>query len=153
MPKLMVSGDYEWNPALKNDGSEYFFPDDVKLIQKNHKLLYKLPAIYRWNIKNKEGIEQKIAYLGEADQLFPNRIKGYISPGSDQKTNIRINQELNNFLKENYIVALDRLEFEKITINGFDIVYLDLWDKHIRVMLESIFIVFHEKNGYKLLNK
>jgi hypothetical protein len=58
MLKLTISGDYEWNPALKNDGSEYFFPDDVKLIQKNHKLSYKLPAIYRWNIKDKEGIEQ-----------------------------------------------------------------------------------------------
>ena len=77
---------YQWQSVLKGENETYFFPDAITPFMK---MRYKGPAIYRWNVHKSTPGDKKLVYVGEAKELCPGRIKGYLDPGSSQKNQQR----------------------------------------------------------------
>ena len=149
MNKLKVEFTYKWEPVLADENREYFFPEEITSFMKRN---YRHPAIYRWNIFRKEPEDEKIIYIGEAQELCPQRINGYLNPGPSQRTNKRIREEFQSYLEKGFKIKLEILRFVEIKISDFIITYNDLSDKHVRRFIEELMIVTHKQKGFKLLN-
>ncbi len=145
-----VEFDYQWLPVLREEEKEYYFPDKMSSFMKNE---YKKPAIYRWNVFKTIRGDQKIIYIGETQELCPQRINGYLNPGPSQHTNKRIKRKFEAYLANGFKIGLDILQFSDIKIENFVIRYDDLKDKHIRRLIEELMIIIHEKMGYTILNR
>jgi len=149
MNRLKIELAYQWEPVLKEENREYLFPQIITSFMKRR---YKLPAIYRWNIFNKEPEYEKLIYIGEAQELCPQRINGYLNPGRFQQTNKRINKRFQDQLKKGFRIKLEILQFNKINIEDFTFTNNDLHDKHFRRLLEELMIIICKQKGVKILN-
>ena len=101
-----------------DENEEYFFPKKISPFMKSK---YKHPAIYRWNTFRKESDDEKLIYIGEAQELCPQRINGYLHPGPSQLTNRRIKEEFQSYLRSGFKVGLEVLQFDEIRIEGFNL--------------------------------
>ena len=80
---------------------------------------YRKPAIYRWNVFKEIPNDEKIIYVGEAQELCPQRIKGYLNPGPSQQTNKRIKKKFQTYLDKGFKIRLEMLQFDNIKIEDF----------------------------------
>ena len=111
---IKVEFTYHWIPILKEEGQEYHFPEENSSFMRKN---YRKPAIYRWNVFRNIPSDKKIIYIGEAQELCPQRINGYLYPGPSQRTNNRIKKYLRHtWIKDLelgskfFILAILRLE-------------------------------------------
>ena len=146
---LKVRFPFEWEAVLSSETEEYFFPQPVTGYMKR---LYKGPAVYRWNIYRNSPADLKLLYVGQAKQLCPHRIQGYLTPGPSQKTNQRIHEKLRAYLEQGLRIRLEVLRFVDLTIGDFALTTEDMLDKHIRLLIEGLLIAYLKRKGYALLN-
>jgi hypothetical protein len=147
--ELALRFDYEWVPVLLEENQEYLFPEKISPYMRKS---YRHPAIYRWNIfKNKPG-DERLVYIGEAQQLCPQRIYGYLNPGPTQKTNQRMKEEFLEYSDKGYKIGLEVLRFSNARFGDFTIAQDDLSDKHVRRFMEELMIVLSDREGFKILN-
>ena len=149
MNKLKVEFAYQWGPILIDDSRGYLFPEKITPFMKSR---YKHSAIYRWNIFRKEPGDEKLIYIGEAQELGPQRINGYLNPGPSQQTNKRIKEEFQGYLENGFKIGLDILQFDEIRIEDFTLTNNDLRDKHVRRFVEELLITIYKQKGFKILN-
>jgi len=134
---------------LIDENREYLFPEDITSFMKRR---YKHSVIYRWDIFKKEREDEKLIYIGEAQELCPERINGYLNPGPSQKTNNRIKEKFQAYLKSEFKIGLEILKFDKINIEDFTFTKNDLCDKHFRRFIEELMIIIYKQKGFKILN-
>lgn len=149
MNKVKVEFAYQWRPILIDENREYLFPKKITSFMKSR---YKHPAIYRWNIFRKEPEDEKLIYIGEAQELCPQRINGYLNPGPSQQTNKRIKEEFQGYLKKGFKIGLEILQFDEIRIKDFTLTNNDLYDKHVRRFIEELLVIIYKQKGFKILN-
>jgi len=150
MGYLKVDFAYQWEPVLVDVSREYRFPEEITPYMKK---IYWLPTIYRWNIFRNELSDEKLVYIGEAQELCPQRINNYLNAHPSQKTNWSIKEKFQNYLKNGLKIGLEFLQFEEIKFEDFILTYNDLQDKHVREFLQDTMIVLSKKLGFKVLNK
>jgi len=115
-------------------------------------LRYKRPAIYRWDVHRSVPGDKKIVYIGQAKELCPGRIRGYLAPGPRQETNKRILHLFEGFLQDGLKITLDVCIIGEIEIDRFELIPMSLGDKHVRLLVESAIIMEHKHKGFSLLN-
>lgn len=143
-----IAPSHRWVSVDSDSSDRYRFPDPLgSRIRKT----WAGPAVYRWLVYRQQPGDVKRVYIGETEQL-PRRIDGYRNPGPTQQTNKRIRAEFESQMLSGLHIALDVLTFEPFTVFGTPITMTDLADKHVRVLLESIFVIHYSRNGYVVLN-
>ena len=145
MPELQIKLEYEWKPVFLRDNVEYLFPMALSPYMRSK---YKAPAVFKWEIYQKVPGDKKLVYIGEAQELCPKRLYGYLNPGPTQLANKKVNMEFRGFLREKFkirleICAIKGIEFGKSTLeaNAFT-------DKHVRRLVAEALIVEHTKRGF-----
>jgi len=149
MHNIKVKFTYQWIPILKEEGEEYYFPERITLFMRSN---YKQPAIYRWNIFRNNSEDEKLIYIGEAQELCPRRIYSYLNPGPSQQTNKRIKEMFQCYLNERLKIRLEMLQFDKIKIENFTFINSNLKDKHVRRFLEELMVIKYRRKGFQILN-
>lgn len=149
MNHLHIELDYKWEPVFVNERNCYFFPNPVSSYMRQN---YKEPAIYRWNIYRKRLEDEKLIYIGETELLCPRRIYHYLNPGPSQRTNIRLNATLKEYISQGLKVGLDVLHFDNFKVDEFIFTKENLEDKQTRKLLEDIMLAYYRAKGFKILN-
>ena len=149
MYDIKVEFAYQWKPVLIEVDKEYYFP---KRITQFMRKTYNHPAIYRWNIFRNEPDDEKLIYIGEAQELCPQRINGYLNPGPSQQTNKRIKEKLQGYLDKGFKIGLEILRFDNIKIENFALTNNDLNDKHVRRFVEELMVIIYKQKGFQILN-
>jgi len=149
MYRVKIDFSYIWKPILSGEDDEYYFPNKITPSMRK---TYKHPAIYRWNIFKNRPDDEKLIYVGEAQELCPQRINGYLNPGSDQETNKRIKEHLKNYLEKGFKIGLEILEFDNIKFETFVFTNSDLYDKHVRRFVEELMVIIYKQRGFQILN-
>lgn len=141
---------FDWIPILQDEDELYYFPNSLTPFMKR---LYKSPAIYRWNIYKNTPTDEKIIYIGEGQQLIPERINGYLNPGPSQMTNRRLNTCFREYILNGHKVSLEIVRFDEMSVGDITFRQTDLKNKHFRRFLEHLLITYYEHKGYSLLNR
>ena len=149
MTNSKVEFAYQWESVLTDINKEYFFPEKITPFMRSN---YRHPAIYRWNIFKKEPEDERLIYIGNTQELCPDRINGYIKPGPSQQTNKRINEELQGYIKIGFKIKLEFLLFDNIKIEDFNLTQSNLQDKYVRLFIEALMIIIYKEKGFKMLN-
>ena len=147
---LLSKISFDWIPVLREEDEIYFFPNPLTSFMK---LLYKSPAIYRWNVYKDNQTDEKVIYVGEGQQLIPNRINGYLKPGLKQMTNKRLNTCFCEYIQNDYKVSLEIIRFDEISIGDLSFNQSDLNNKYFRRFLEYMLITYYQQKDYNLLNR
>jgi hypothetical protein len=140
--------DYHWIPVNVNIAEEYQFPTQVSKFMREK---YSGPAIYRWlPFKSQKG-DVSLVYIGEADN-FVRRVNGYLNPGSGQDTNIMMSNAFKYLQYSGHKVALEELKFTEFNLGSIKLSKEDLRSKLTRILLEHMFAVYLQKQGWVLMN-
>ena len=99
MNQIQIGLAYEWESVLLRENTEYLFPMAISPFMRTR---YKAPAVFKWDIYQKTPGDKKLVYIGEAPELCPRRLYGYLNPGATQLANKKINAEFRGYLKEKY---------------------------------------------------
>jgi hypothetical protein len=145
MNQVNISLAYEWQAILMREKVEYLFPLAITPFMR---MRYKEPAVYRWNIYQKTTEDKKLVYIGEARELCPRRLYGYLNPGPTQESNKRIKAEFEGYLREGLNIRLDICNIQEITFCGSVLGKEALMDKYIRRLVVIAMIVEHRKRGF-----
>lgn len=146
MECLKLNADFEWVAVADELGEPYRFPRPVGSLRSK----YPGPSIYRWVSRRPDGTVESV-YVGETDNLG-RRIYGYLNPGQSQQTNLRMNAELRDLAASGHAIALERVKFESISLDGVEIPSTSLADKHVRVMLEHALLLGCQAQGLSTRN-
>ena len=149
MDELKIAISYEWQAILLREKVEYLFPLAITPFMR---MRYKDPAVYRWNIYRKTAEDKKIVYIGEAQELCPKRLYGYLNPGPTQQTNKRIKAEFEVYLRDGLNIRLDICNIHGITFGDSVLGKESLVDKYIRRLIEAALVVEHRKRGFTVLD-
>jgi hypothetical protein len=91
MNALQIKLAYEWQTVLLREKVEYLFPMAISPFMRTR---YKGPAIFKWEVYQTTPGDKKMVYIGEAQELCPKRLYGYLNPGSTQLANKKVNTEI-----------------------------------------------------------
>ena len=130
-------------------GKEYLFPQPVTAHMLEN---YKYPAIYRWIVYRESRNHIQYAYIGTTRQLCPERLEGYLYPGSSS-TNLRLHQDFREFAKQGYKIGLESLQIEQIKLNNVVVKLNNLHSQTARDFIETLLISYYRQNGLTLLNQ
>ena len=75
---LQFECQYQWKPALLREKVEYIFPMAISPYMRTQ---YKGPAVFKWEVCYKVSGDKKVVYIGEAQEMCPKRLYGYLNPG------------------------------------------------------------------------
>ena len=79
-----------WKPVLSDDSNQavhkYYFPNRITTFMNK---TYMNNAVYRWDIYRETPEDSRIIYVGETVDII-RRIRGYLNPGSSQKTSLQL---------------------------------------------------------------
>jgi hypothetical protein len=148
MDQLNIVLAYEWQPVLLRDKVDYLFPMGVTPFMRAR---YKEPAVYRWNIFQKTSGDRKLVHIGEAQELCPRRIYGYLNPGPTQQTNKKIKTEFENYMRQSMSIGLDICVIQELTFGETVLGKQALNDKYIRQLIQTAMIIEHRKKGFTVL--
>lgn len=140
---------YQWESVLSASNKVYFFPQEITPFMM---LRYKRPAIYRWDVHRSIPGDKKRVYIGQAKELCPDHIRGYLNPGPTQETNKRISHLFEGFLRDGLKITLDVCSIDGIELYSSEFIPMSLGDKHVRLLVESAIIMEHKHKGFSLLN-
>jgi hypothetical protein len=148
MNKLQIGLSYEWQPVFSREKVEYLFPMTITPFMRTK---YRVPAVFRWNIYQKTPEDKKLVYIGDAQELCPKRLYGYLNPGPTQKTNQKVNTEFRGYLREKLNIRLDICNIDDISFGGSAIENKALDDKYVRQLIVDAMIIEHKKRGFTVL--
>jgi hypothetical protein len=146
---LRLDCQYSWKPAYLRERVEYFFPADISPFMRNQ---YKGPAVFRWLVSPKPGETMATVYIGEAQEMCPKRLYGYLNPAPTQAANKKVNTDFREYLKDKRTVRLDLLDVQEFLIGGLVTETLSLQDKYARRLLVAAQIIIHQKQGYTIVD-
>jgi hypothetical protein len=149
METLFLECGYNWQQALLREKVGYIFP---MAISPYMRINYKGPAVFRWEVYQKEAGDKKIVYIGEAQELCPKRLYGYLNPGPTQAANKKVNLDFRGYLKEKMNIRLDICDIQEFNLGGSALAPGFLEDKYIRRMLVAAQIIEHKKKGYTVVD-
>ena len=149
MDQLQIELKYRWYPVYLREKVEYLFP---MAISPHMRLLYKGPAVFKWEVFQKITGDKKIVYIGEAQELCPKRLYGYLAPGPTQVANQKVNSEFRAYLKEKLSIRLDICEVAEFKLAGVETTQNPLNDKHNRRLLVEAMILDHQKKSYTVVD-
>ena len=138
---------FEWAVVLSSEDTEYKFPHPITSFMKQK---YKKPVIYRWTIDRGDG--EKLFYIGEAVRFCPDRLNGYLSPGPDQQTNIRLNRLFQESIENGASVKLEILKLSGAFVNDLDLQEKELAKQDIPRLIEKLLVTLYKNQGLILLN-
>jgi len=139
---------FVWEQVLSGPGQSYEFPHEVTPFMRRE---YRGPAIYRWLAYAQEIGDRRDIYIGEAENLS-RRIQGYLQPGSNQQTNVRMNARFRALTSEGLHVTIQRLRIGSLSLGEYEVGSSDLFNKHVRVFIEHMLIAYYTKAGFTLMN-
>jgi hypothetical protein len=148
MNTLQIGLSYEWQSVFSREKVEYLFPMAITPFMRTK---YRVPAIFRWDIYLKTPEDKKLVYIGDAQELCPKRLYGYLNPGPTQKTNQRVNTEFRGYLKEKLSIKLDICNIPDISFGGSSIENKALDDKFVRQLIVDAMIIEHKKRGFTVM--
>jgi hypothetical protein len=146
---LQFECQYRWQPVLLREKVEYLFPMAISPYMRT---LYKGPAVFRWLIFRGENDEKKTVYIGEAQELCPKRLYGYLNPSQTQVANQKVNADFRGFLKEKMTIRLDICDIVEFSLPGFLAGPALLNDKYVRRLLVAHQILAHRQKGYTVID-
>jgi hypothetical protein len=149
MQELQIKLTYEWQPAYLREGVEYQFPMDISPFMRAR---YKAPAVFRWDVYQKTPGDKKLVYIGEAQELCPSRLYGYLNPGPTQLANKKLNSEFRAYLKEKLGIRLEICQVQEISFGGSVLDAKAFADKHIRRLVSEALIVEHKRKGFTVVD-
>jgi hypothetical protein len=149
MYELNIALSYDWQAILMREKVEYMFPLAITPFMR---MRYREPAIYRWNIYRKTADDKKLVYIGEAQELCPKRLYGYLNPGSTQETNKRIKTEFEAYLREGLNIRLEICNISVLKFGDSILGKESLVDKYIRRFIEEAMVVEYRKRGFTVLD-
>jgi hypothetical protein len=149
MDQLKMRITYEWQPVLLREKVEYLFPMAITPFMRAR---YREPAVFRWDIYETKPGDKKLVYLGDAQELCPKRLYGYLNPGPTQKTNQKINTEFRGYLKEKLNIKLDICNISEIIYNESTLTRSALDDKYMRFLVVNAMIIEHKNKGIKVMD-
>lgn len=84
MHNIKVEVTYQWISILKGEGEKYYFPERITSFMRSNS---RQPPIYRWDVFRDNPEDEKLIYIGEAQELCSQQINGYLNPGPSRRTN------------------------------------------------------------------
>jgi hypothetical protein len=147
--KLQFEFQYDWKPALLREKVEYLFPMAISPFMR---IQYHGPAVFRWEVFDRQSGDKKIVYIGEAQELCPKRLYSYLNPGHTQLANQKVNTEFRAYLKEKLTIRLDICDILDFQMEGLSMSPSLLNDKYIRRLLVVALILDHKKKGYSVVD-
>jgi hypothetical protein len=148
MEQLQIKISYDWQSVFLREKVEYLFPMAITPFMRSK---YREPAVFKWDIYQKTPGDRKLVYIGDAQELCPKRLYGYLNPGPTQKTNQKINTEFRGYLKEKLNIKLDICNIYKIDYQEALLGKLALDDKYIRLLIVNAMTIEHKNKGYTVI--
>jgi hypothetical protein len=148
MDQLQIKISYEWQPVLLREKVEYLFPMAITPFMRTK---YKEPAIFRWDVYQKKTGDKKLVYIGDAQELCPKRLYGYLNPGPTQKTNQKINTEFRGYLKEKLNIELDICSIREIVYKETVLGKAALDDKYMRLLIVNAMTIELKNKGFTVM--
>jgi hypothetical protein len=145
MDQIQLKLTYEWQPVFLREKVEYLFP---MAITPSMRTKYREPAVFKWDVYNTKPGDKKMVYIGDAQELCPKRLYGYLNPGPTQKTNQKINGEFRAFLKEKLSIGLYTCVISEISFGEAAPVKVSVDDKYVRLMIVNAMIINHKNKGF-----
>jgi hypothetical protein len=149
MNQLQIKLVYEWKPVLLREGVEYLFPLDISPFMRSR---YKEPAVFKWEVYQKTPGDKKIVYIGEAAELCPSRLYGYLNPGQTQLANKKVNADFRGYLKEKLKIRLDICYLQELTFGETVLDAKAYNEKHLRRLVAEVLTVEHLKKGFTVMD-
>jgi len=149
MNQLQLKLTYEWEPVFLREKVEYLFPMDISPYMRSK---YKEPAVFKWEIYQNIIGDRKIVYIGEAAELCPKRLYGYLNPGPTQLANKKINTEFRGYLKEKLKIKLDICRMQELTFGESIFDAGAFGDKHLRRLVAEAMMIEHGKRGFTIMD-
>jgi hypothetical protein len=149
MAQLPIKITYEWQPVYLRENVEYLFPVAISPFMRTR---YKIPAVFKWDVYQKKPGDKKLVYIGEAQELCPQRLYGYLNPGATQLAYKKVNTEFRAYLKEKLGIGLAICRVQEIDLGGSLLHQDALADKHVRRFLSEALIVEHKQKGFTVVD-
>jgi hypothetical protein len=148
MDQFQIKLTYEWESVLLRENVAYLFPLAISPFMRNR---YKGPAVFKWDIYQNNPGDKKLVYIGEARELCPQRLYGYLNPGPTQLANKKINTEFRGYLKEKWKIKLDICHIQEMILGTSVFDVKALGDKHLRRLVAEAMIIEHCKRGFNVM--
>jgi hypothetical protein len=149
MNDLQIKLTYEWQAVYLRENIEYLFPLAISPFMRAK---YKTSAVFKWDIYQKTPGDQKLVYIGEAQELCPKRLYGYLNPGLTQQANKKVNDDFRGYLKEKLKIRLEICQVKEIHFGDLVLDADALTEKHVRRMVAEVLIVEHIKRGITVVD-
>jgi hypothetical protein len=146
---LQINISYEWQPVLLREKVEYLFPMAITPFMRTK---YRRPSVFRFIVFPNTSEDKKLVYIGEAQELCPRRLYGFLNPGQTQHTNQRVNTEFRSYLKDKLSIRLDDCNVREIIFGDVSLGLDSLNDKYLRRMLTDSLIIEHKKHGFTVMD-
>jgi len=147
MDQLQIEIKYEWQSVLVREKTDYLFPMAITPFMRSK---YKEPAVFRWDIYQRTPLDKKLVYIGEAQELCPKRLYGYMNPGPGQESNKRVNTEFRGYLREKLNIKLDICRITEIRFGNSLMGNESLSDKYVRRFIVGTMILEHKNHGFTI---
>ena len=149
MRELQIKLTYEWQAVYLRENVEYLFPMDISPYMRAK---YKAPAVFKWDVYQRKPGDKKLVYIGEAQELCPKRLYGYLNPGQTQLANKKVNTDFKGYLKEKLKIGLEICQIQKIQIGESVLDMTAFNDKHVRRLVSETLIVEHHQKGFTVMD-
>jgi hypothetical protein len=137
---------WRWISTQCQPSTIYEYPSPVNPFFRR---AYSGPRVYRWAVFESDVLTA--ADVGEAEDLC-RRLGGYLNPGAQQRTNIRIKHCLDEKKLAGATIRLQMLEFDDFRINGLAFSCDSLTNPYTRKCLENLAVALHTSDC-TLLNR
>ena len=146
--QLQIILEGSWQAVETSPDLAYQYPNQVSY----HMLeTYKYGCIYRWAIYQQGSETPYALYVGSTKQLCPDRLENYREP-KNSATNLRICQQLMDFLAQGYTVRLEVFHDGRIRLSNLVLNILDFETQRDRLFIEHLIIAYFRLMGERLLN-
>jgi len=146
--QIQIKISYEWQSVLLREKVEYLFPMDITPFMRSK---YREPAVFRWDIYQKTPGDKKLVYIGDAQELCPKRLYGYLNPGPTQRTNQKINSEFRGYLREKLNIKLDICKISEIFYKTSVLGTSALDDKYMRLLIVNAMTIELKNKGFTVM--
>ncbi len=109
----------QWRAVMAREGKAYCFPEKFTPFMKD---AYRVSAVYRWRVMQKEAGEKELIYIGEGEDLL-QRIQRVLTPPRDPKkgnTNWRLHDLFSKHVASGRTITLELADVEPFEIAAPD---------------------------------
>jgi hypothetical protein len=104
---------------MARENKAYCFPEKFTPLMKN---TYRVSAVYRWRVMQKQAADKELIYIGEGEDLL-QRIQRVLTPPRDAKnsnTNRRLHDLFLKYVAEGRTVALEVADVDPFEVTAPD---------------------------------